>query len=918
MVKILHISDLHFVKDAASYNMRGVLLREAEEKVGRLPQGEKLLIITGDFHNYITRDYDDAVQYLSQLFAAMDIDPSQDVFLIPGNHDVANDEMLAALLDSTDLDWRRRKGAAVKMLQTGEWSYLDWRLEAFLPYCQFTKRLGVYPGDPADLTDTIPAQVHVRRWRDKLNILHLNTTLIADGATKDNQLVDINKAASPELWDAWFREDLPALAIGHNSFFDLEKTQRDMLKGIFAQRNVSAYLCGDTHLVEMNDEEQVIAIDSGAKGNRQSIPNIVCAKSVADMTDHYSDFGYYWHEWNEDTGYVTLEFRRWSRERVGHTTLELNNDGYPMRSNASPVSAAPIGKDLGTLLLAPDYPEPETSAFFDGLCAKFPDVSSYAFIFQIHRWFLPHEKERTLLKRMQEILEKDLRKNTSGVPAGFLDFSTAKRDFAIYYCLGLYCKRQNKVDRGNPCLKKLLEQYSMLFTGFPLHKEVEGWFYRRKADRASKEDTIKQHLKAAEECDRSMMAAIPIEENAGVYNSFASTVSKKLEYEYDHKKRNLWDAPQNRLQDWENACNCIPDIIKYYKTAWYAETDYGKHHFIHGKLLLFAPNSQTITLAARKEQIAQAKEEFYAALECEDSDNPDFEARQQEYKKYIGKCEDQDGKLDDAATSTGAFRIRYSYAEEPNRRPRLRKPNEDFQLRNEEHGFFVLADGVTRPHVEYRKPAFASLAAECAIELCQAVQNSLLHSSGQEKAPMDRMKDALEAGNRCVRAFQEKKWIARGLNSENSYPPCCTILLALFSGDTLFFYNCCDTVAYLIRNDVKIQLTERYNWLAEMQKFAKPVLYRELHNNAEHPAGFAIVNGDARFSQFLQIGQLKLSSGDRIILSTDGLAEFLEAARGSALREMSAEDMIQQSEPFDHLPFRKYADDKSCVIIDVL
>ena len=38
----------------------------------------------------------------------------------------------------------------------------------------------------------------VRCWRGNLNILHLNSALIADGNEKDNQMTDVDKAAEPE------------------------------------------------------------------------------------------------------------------------------------------------------------------------------------------------------------------------------------------------------------------------------------------------------------------------------------------------------------------------------------------------------------------------------------------------------------------------------------------------------------------------------------------------------------------------------------------------------------------------------------------------------------------------------------------------------------------------------------------------
>lgn len=925
MTEILHISDLHFVKNADSYNMRSILLKEATQRVQSLPEGsQKLLIITGDFHNYNDHGYSDAITYLKLLFDAMRLDPQKDVFVIPGNHDVGNDNGMENCFPN-DTSWRGGKLAAVSGLST-EWvaqrdfhpDVLALRMKAFLPYCQFVRDLGIYPKEELQNDPYLPARVHVRRWRDTLNILYLNTALIADGTAKDDQLVDVNTAASPSLWKDWLRDALPALAIGHNSFYDLEKTQRGALKSVFAMKNVSAYLCGDTHRVEIDDERKTIPLEGRAHGNRKSIPNLVCAKSVADMSDNYSDFGYYWHQWNENSGSVKVDFFRWDRNMIDHTTLEDDGSGYVMLSSAIPMTSINATEDLGALLHDPVYSAEKVSAFFDRMAVKHSDVSSYAFICDIHRWFLPHQKDGALLKRMQELLEKDLRKNESGFPVRFLDYNTMQRDFIIFYCLGFYCKRQNKVDRGNLCLKKLLDRYRSLFTLFSLSMEVEGWYYRRKADRASKEDVKRQNLQLAENYDRKLMDALSIEENAGIYNSFASTVSKKLEYEYDHKNRELWETVEERMKDWNNALSYMPQIIKCYKAAWHTDFDYGKHHFILGKLLLFAPNSRTIDLKTRRKQIAQAKEEFYAANDYEESDTPDCDTRRQEYEKYVTKCDEQEKQLEDVASSIGIYTIRCDYSEQTNRRPRLHKPNEDYQLRSVEQGFFVLADGVTRPHSEYRDPALCNLAAECARELCQTIQNSLLHSHDQGEEPIQRMKDALVAGNRCVHKFQKGKWESRIPNPSASYPPCCALLLALFLGGTLYFYNCCDTVGYLVRGGVKMRLTDHYNWLAERKGYPKTEIYQEIHNNPAHPAGFGIVNGDERFEQFLQIGQVKIDSGDRVILSTDGLSEFLCATNGSKLREMTAEDMIQMSATYDQAPFRRYADDKSCVIIDIL
>ena len=57
MVYLLHLSDLHFVKNALSYSTEELLLREAAEKLRGVPAGQKLLVLTGDFHNYRDPDY---------------------------------------------------------------------------------------------------------------------------------------------------------------------------------------------------------------------------------------------------------------------------------------------------------------------------------------------------------------------------------------------------------------------------------------------------------------------------------------------------------------------------------------------------------------------------------------------------------------------------------------------------------------------------------------------------------------------------------------------------------------------------------------------------------------------------------------------------------------------------------------------
>ncbi len=356
MTYILHISDLHFVNNAASHNSGEVLIREAAEKTRTIPRGQKLLIVTGDFHNFSDPDYRNAEDFLRRLAEGMGLDLTRDVFVVPGNHDVGNDGLLKPLLEPNDPKWRAHRKAALQMLKDGDREYLDERLQVFLPYCAMVQRLGIY--DEA-LGRDYPARTHVRCWRGRLNVLHLNTALTADGKTKTDQTTDTAGAADPKTWEGLYREELPAIAIGHNSFYDLEKTQRRDLAGSFALRNVSAYLCGDTHLTETDPERQMIRLESGCV-QRPEIPNLTAARGIADGDDSYSDVGFCWQLWDEERDLVTVEFRKWTREQLAQTQPNGQAGAYPMLHAARPAAdggdrAAAGPADPGP---GPEAPEP--------------------------------------------------------------------------------------------------------------------------------------------------------------------------------------------------------------------------------------------------------------------------------------------------------------------------------------------------------------------------------------------------------------------------------------------------------------------------------------------------------------------------------------------------------------------------------
>ena len=372
MVKILHLANLHFFRDAQANSMKNVLLKEARA-VHDLQDGEKLLIITGDFHNYWDEDYAAVESFIKNLIEAMNIDPTQDVFIIPGNHDVGNERTLQSLLEKKDTSWRLHNKIAITMLKNGDMSFLELRLQAFLPYSDFAHRIEVYTEDEANAL--LPARVHVRSWRGKLNILHLNTALVADGTAKDSQMVDVESAVSDDVRAMLMKDGLPVLVLGHNNFFDLDEKQQKLLQTAFGNLehpNVSAYLCGDTHKINPDDLKKRILLHPNDTTD-PGIANIICVKGISDNHDTYSDFGFFWHEWNESSDAVLARLKSWDNDSLSDYYDNVKgNIRYKMR-NSRAVTAWPSPAPIPATVPASSAQDSELKMYLKDLLRRTRD-----------------------------------------------------------------------------------------------------------------------------------------------------------------------------------------------------------------------------------------------------------------------------------------------------------------------------------------------------------------------------------------------------------------------------------------------------------------------------------------------------------------------------------------------------------------
>lgn len=267
MIRWLQISDLHIKKRADWMNFEQELLQKCQE-LGKID----LVIITGDFHDFSEgKDFQLAKDFLANLMKQLNLDIEENLFLVPGNHDgvthVENKSIYIKALRENPLDDDAPE--TFKVLE-----------EAFTDYEKFVKDL--IPKYPVEH----PATTHIRCWNGKINFIHCNTAIGADGRNKDMQLMNVDELAGIRT-----EKGITNIILAHNSFDDMAESVQMRMKDCMRLNHVTAYFCGDRHRQELNS----IEID---KKKNIWIPNVVNYKSAPDATDNYSEFGIIIGEWS--------------------------------------------------------------------------------------------------------------------------------------------------------------------------------------------------------------------------------------------------------------------------------------------------------------------------------------------------------------------------------------------------------------------------------------------------------------------------------------------------------------------------------------------------------------------------------------------------------------------------------------------
>lgn len=235
------------------------------------------------------------------------------------------------------------------------------------------------------------------------------------------------------------------------------------------------------------------------------------------------------------------------------------------------------------------------------------------------------------------------------------------------------------------------------------------------------------------------------------------------------------------------------------------------------------------------------------------------------------------------------------------------KPNEDAYFVDTQHHIYIVADGVTRDRINgmYPNPSPACVISQLFVK---TAHEALIKTSQLPDIRTGLTQAAVYAND-----------IIKQKNIDyTEFLPGTTGIVTVVRDDILHYVHIGDSSVYVVDDGKLNRLTTVQTALVHEHyaEFTKQQVRNDIANNINHPYGYGVLNGHDGAVDFLEYGQINLTSSQVILIASDGLDVLFEQ-EDFRYRGQSVEQLIEAMVAIEDNDNSIRSDDKTIIRIQV-